>query len=322
MKPLIWIIDEEWPDYDLESQILRDKYPGCDIRRSTYDYAADLAGFGREADAILAQIYARIPAEAIAQLSKCKAIAVYGGGFDRVDIIAAKARGIKVTNISNYCKEDLADYTLAAAYFFYKNIVSLASGVKSLPWGAQAVNRPPNRLSNCVMHIIGLGRIGREVARKALANGLTVTAYDPFVPEEVMKGHGVRRVAWDEGLGGADYVSLNCILTEGTTRLLKYEDFQKMKPSAVVINTARGLVIDEAALVRALEEGLIQGAMLDVIETEPPTYQEKIFSCPNACVTPHISYISTQSYEELKRRAAGNIICALEGGISPDLVNP
>lgn len=323
MKPLIWIIDEEWPDYDLETKMFQEKYPGCEIKiTSTYEYEADLKSFGREADAILAQIYVRFPAEVIEQLTRCKAIAIYGGGFDRVDTRAAKAKGIKVTNVSGYCKEDLADYVMAAVYFFYKQVAHLSAEVKSLPWGAPALPNPPTRLEDSIMHIIGLGRIGLEVAKRALGNGLTVTAFDAYVTEEAMRAHGVRKVEWDEGLNGADYVSVNCILTEATTKLVKYDDFKKMKPTAFFINTSRGLVIDEDGMVRALNEGLIRGAMVDVIQAEPPTYQEKIFSCPNAYVTPHISYISNQSFAELKRRAISNAICGLEGGISPDLVNP
>ncbi|UQZ89304.1 phosphoglycerate dehydrogenase family protein [Deltaproteobacteria bacterium Smac51] len=321
MTPLIWIIDEEWPDYDMERKLLRERYPDCDIRFSSYDYAEDLENFGKDADAILCQIYATLPREAIERLTRCKAIAVYGGGFDRVDIVAAREKGIKVTNISNYCKEDLADYTMAAVYFFYKQVAQLSAEVKTLPWGAQAIERPPMRLSESVMHIIGLGRIGREVAAKAKGNGLKVTAYDPYVSAEEMAASGVAKTGWDEGLAGADYISVNCILNEETTGLIKYEDFEKMKSSAYLVNTARGKVIDEEAMVRALEKGLIKGAMLDVIATEPPTYSEKIFGCQNAYVTPHVSYISVQSFEELKRRAVGNAVMGMEGKISPDLVN-
>lgn len=321
MNPLFWIIDEEWADYDLEQRLLKEKYPGCAIKFSSYDYAEDLEKFGRNADAILCQIYASIPGEVIRRLTRCKAIAVYGGGYDRVDIAAAKERGIKVTNVSNYCKEDLADYTMAAVYFFYKQLAELTAKVKDLPWGAQALPRPPIRLSQCSMHIIGLGRIGREVAAKALANGLKVTAYDDHVDAEEMKALNVRKIEWDEGLRNADYLSLNCILNDETAAILKYDDFKKMKPSAFLINTARGKIVDETAMIRALDEGLIQGAMLDVIENEPPDYSERIFSCRTAYITPHISYISVQSFEELKRRAVNNAVMGLEGQISPDLVN-
>ena len=322
MKPLIWIIDEEWSDYELESAILKERYPGCVIRRSTYDYMTDLEDFGRRADGILSQIYTTIDGEVIRQLEKCRAIAVYGGGYDRIDIASAKAKGIKVTNVSNYCKEDLADYTLAAIYGFYKKLAPLAVKVKTLPWGAQAIDKPPVRLNRCTLHIIGLGRIGREVARLALNNGLAVTAFDPYVSAEEMANLKVKKVDWGEGLKDADYLSVNCILNSETTNLLTYNDFKIMKPSAYLINTARGPIIKEDDLIRALDEGLLAGAMLDVITVEPPTYREKIFSCAGAAVTPHVSYISLQSFDELKRRAANNLIMGMEGEVSPDLVNP
>lgn len=322
MQPLIWIIDEEWADYDLEQKILKETYPGCTIKFSTYDYGEDLKDFGKDADAIICQIYAHVPAEVINRLTGCKAIAVYGGGYDRVDVAAAKAKGIKVTNVSNYCKEDLADYTMAAIYHFNKSLCELTSKVKTLPWGAQSVAVIPNRLSHGTLHIIGFNRIGQAVARKALGNDLTVTAYDPYIDAEAMEKLGVKKADWEEGLAKADYISLNCILNEETTGLLQYEDFKKMKSTAYLINTARGKIIDEPGMIRALQEKLIRGVMLDVIANEPPDYDEEIFSVPNVLITPHISYISRQSFDELKRRAVNNAIMGMRGEISPDLVNP
>lgn len=322
MQPLVWIIDEEWADYDLEQKMLEEMYPGCTIKFSSYSYAEDLRSFGKDADTIICQIYAYIPAEVINQLNRCKSIAVYGGGYDRVDIAAAKAKGIKVTNVSNYCKEDLADYTMAAMYHFNKSLCDLASKVKQLPWGAQSVTVIPNRLSHSTLHIIGFNRIGQAVARKALGNDLTVTAYDPYIEAETMEKLGVKKVNWQEGLINADYISLNCILNEETTGLVQYEDFTRMKPTACLINTARGKIIDEPGMIRALHEGLIRGVMLDVVASEPPDYSEEIFSAPNALITPHISYISQQSFDELKRRAVNNAVMGMRGEISPDLVNP
>ncbi|UQZ89303.1 phosphoglycerate dehydrogenase family protein [Deltaproteobacteria bacterium Smac51] len=321
MKPLIWIIDEEWPDYEVEREILRDTFPDCRIEISAHDYQADLEKFGVEAEAIICQIYVNLPREVIERLTVCRCISVYGGGYERVDIEAARERGIKVTNVAGYCNEDVTDYVMAAIYHFYKNLAALASTVAFRPWGARAVPVPPQRLSQSNLHIIGLGRIGQELAAKAGANGLKVTAYDPYVPAEVMAGHGVRKTEWEEGLAGADYISVHMALNEHTTGLLKYEDFKKMKPTAVLINAARGRIIDEEGVARALAENLIRGVMLDTLSIEPPTGREAILSLENAVVTPHISYISVQSFEELKRRAARNVVIGLLGGNSPDLVN-
>lgn len=319
--PLIWIIDEEWSDYDLETALLQEAFPGCDIRRSAYAYEADLRDFGFRADAIIAQVYAVLPEAVIKDLTRCRIIAVYGGGYDRVDVKAARQRGIAVTNVSGYCAEDLADYVMAAIYQGYKRLEVFSAAIQSGKWGAQVTDSPPVRISRSVLHIIGLGYIGKTVARRARSLNMTVSAYDPNVNAETMAALGVRKVSWDEGLAGADYISVNAILIPETADLIAYEDFKKMKRSVWLINTARGRVIDEEALRRAAAEGLIRGAVLDVIAREPPEPDEPILAQEGILVTPHVSYISRQSYDELKRRAAGNVIRCLQGGVSADCVN-
>lgn len=136
---LIWIIDEEWKDYDVEKEVLEAKYPGVEIRRSTYDYEKDLKEFGYRADGILAQVYASIPKSTIDRLENCKGIAVYGGGYDRIDVAAARTKNISVTNISGYCAEDLADYVVAAMYFVNKGLAfysrTVVEDVKAGKWG-------------------------------------------------------------------------------------------------------------------------------------------------------------------------------------------
>ena len=150
-----------------------------------------------------------------------------------------------------------------------------------------------------------------------------VIAYDPYVSRETLAEKGVEKVdTLEEGFSRADYVSVNAILTPETTGLITYAQLRLLKPSAFLVNTARGKVFVEDDLIRAKREGLFRGAMLDVISAEPPTYQEEIFDCDELYVTPHISYISVDSFEELKRRACGNAITALEGGVPRDWVNP
>ncbi|MGN0642879.1 MAG: C-terminal binding protein [Huintestinicola sp.] len=321
-KPLIWIIDEEWPDYELEKKILTEKYPGCDIRFSTYDYAADLESFGKNADAVICQVYAPMPAETINKLEKCRIIAVYGGGYDRVDTKAAKAKDIYVTNVSGYCAEDLSDYVMAAIFAFNKHFVGAEEAIKAGKWGAGAVFDKGKRLNVSTLMIVGCGTIGSLVAKKAIAHGLKVIAYDPYVSREALAEKGVSKVdTLEEGFEQADYISVNAILTPETTGLIRYEHFLKMKPSVCIVNTARGKVFVEEDMIRAKEDGLFKGAMLDVISAEPPTYDEPIFDCKGIMVTPHISYISQDSFDELKRRASNNVITVLEGSEPRDWVN-
>lgn len=321
MRPLFWIIDEEWSDYDLERTLLTEKYPGCTIRFSKYDYQKDLDAFGAQADAILCQIYTRIPADSLARLAKCRGIAIYGGGYDRIDVAAARSLGIGVTNVSDYCREDLADYVMAAIYHFNKRMLSAQKEMEKGRWGAQAVRARVRRVQGATLLVIGLGRIGKVVAQKGRALGMTVVAYDPYVDDATMAGLGVAKVAWEEGLARADFISIHAILNRETQGMITFEDFTRMKPSAYLVNTARGGIIVEKDLIRAVRERRIAGAALDVIETEPPALTEAIFQCPNVIVTPHISYISEESYAELKRRTIENAIAMLEGDKPVDLVN-
>jgi phosphoglycerate dehydrogenase-like enzyme len=321
MNPLIWIIDEEWSDYEVEKKLLLEKYPDCTIKHSTYDYLKDLEDFGKQADGILSQVYTYLPGAVIRTLEKCKGIAVYGGGYDRIDTLTARTCGISVTNVSDYCKEDLADYVMACIYHFNKRLLTFNAPMMQGFWGAQAISKPARRIAGSTLMIIGLGRIGKTIAAKGKALGMRVVAYDPYVDQEVMSHFGVEKVTMEIGLAEADFVSVNAILNHETEGLLTYSDFKRMKRSAYLINTARGKIIIERDLIQAVNEKLISGACLDVIETEPPTLKEAIFQCPEILVTPHISYISEQSYEELKRRSVENLIQMLEDNIPEDLVN-
>lgn len=322
MAPLIWIIDEEWPDYDEEKKILARRYPKADIRFSGYDFENDLKEFGYQADVILTQIYTSITAETIDKLKKCKGIAVYGGGYDRVDIKAAREKGIKVTNVQGYCAEDIADYIIAAMYTFNKCLTEYKESLKDGKWGAQAIRKIAPRISETTLFIIGCGTIGRRIAERVRLLGIKVTGYDPFLTKEQFEAASIYPVSLEEGLKTADYVSMNVKYTRETKHLLKKEHFEMMKPSAYFINTSRGGTVAEQDLIDAVREKRIAGACLDVITNEPPTLSETILSVENIIVTPHISYLSRESYADLKRRTVENGLCMYEGKEPADWVNP
>ena len=322
---LIWIIDEEWKDYDLENEVLRKKFPGVEIKCSTYDYEKDLNEFGYKADGILAQVYAPIPKETIEKLENCKGIAVYGGGYDKVDTIVAREKNISVTNISGYCAEDLADYVAAAMYFANKKIAQYSSNVvedvKEGKWGAMAVTNNVHRLCDEKLLVVGFGVIGRAVAKKAKNIGIEVIAFDDFVDEKVMLENGVRKVTWEEGFKEADYVSINLKGCDENEDKVTLNEFKLMKDTAWLINTSRGKVVSEKDLIQAVKDKEIAGAVLDVIKNEPPKGDEPILHCENIYVTPHVSYISVESFRALKEFALGNLISMLEGEVPRDLVN-
>lgn len=320
-RPLFWFIDEEWKEYEIESQVLQQQYPDCELKFSTYDYERDLEEFGYRADAIIAQVYAQIPASVIQRLERCKGIAVLGGGYDRIDTAAARAKGIGVTNVQGYCAEDLADYVLAAIFHFYKGLSFYHDHLNNGEWGAQAVTQTPRRISHSTLLVIGCGRIGGTVAKRCQSLGMRVIAYDPSRSDEELRKLDIEPVALEEGLRQADYVSLNVKLDENTTDLIGAREFSLMKPTAYFINTARGAIVKEEELIQALENHVIAGAAVDVIAHEPPREHEPIFGAPNCIVTPHVSYISQESFEELRNRAAWNAIRMLRGETPDDLVN-
>lgn len=322
---LIWIIDEEWKDYEAETEFLQARYPGVEIRTSTYDYAEDLEAFGCRADGILAQVYAPIPRETLERLERCRGIAVYGGGYERIDAAFAREKGIGVTNISGYCAPDLADYVVAAMYFANKNIAGFSrdalQNVKAGRWGMMAADRIPHRLSEEVLGIYGFGVIGKEVAKRAQAIGMKVIAADDFCTEEQIAAHQVKKVGKEELLRTADYISVNLKGCKENENKLSEAEFGVMKKSAWLINTSRGLVVDEAALMKAVREGEIAGAILDVIRSEPPKGDEEILSCEGIYVTPHVSYASVESFRALKDFALQNLAAMLEGRTPRDPVN-
>lgn len=177
-RPLIWIIDEEWANYDIEEKIILSYFPDAMIKYSTYDYAQDLKSFGRQADLILAQVYAEIPGEVIEQLKFCRGIALFGGGYDRIDIAAAKRCDIPVTIVKGYCVDDIADYVLTSMLYFNKPLISYYSKIKEHPWGLPAVTTMQKRIQDQTLLIVGFGRIGRRVAAKACTLGMRVLCSD------------------------------------------------------------------------------------------------------------------------------------------------
>lgn len=322
MGPLIWIIDEEWLDYEDEIRVLEQAFPSCAIKKSGYDYRGDLDKFGYLADAIISQIYVKLDAGAISKLEKCKVISVYGGGYDRVDVLSANKRGIAVAFVPGYCTDDIADYVMSCILRANKPIDSYRSELNDRIWGLPAAGKLRHRVQGSRLFIIGLGRIGRAAAAKAKALKMEVSAYDPYVNEEAMDSMGVRKYdSLEDGLGGADYVSVHARLTSETEGMIGIEQLSRMKPDALLINTARGKIVREKDLVEAVTNHVISGAIVDVVAVEPPSFDEPIFHCPGIAVTPHVSYLSVESFKELKTRTAENVVKVLRGEELKDIAS-
>ena len=321
-RPHIWIIDEEWPDHGLEIEAISAAEPDAVVCESTYDWRQDFDSFGRDADAILAQVYAQIPADLISGLTRCKGIAVMGGGFDRIDMQAAGSARIPVCNVQGYCTEDIATYVIQAILHHLKPLDRLDATRHDLGWGLPALSTLSPRLTSSTLHIVGLGRIGSATARLALAMGMRVTATDARAAANAeAMAPGVEFTDLARGLSGADFISLHCPLTPDTVGLIGPRQIDSMKPSTVLINTARGDLVDERSLADALAANRLGGAVLDVVSDEPTHPDSPVFTSPNTLITPHISYASADSLTELRRRATKNLLDMVDGSIPDDCVN-
>lgn len=263
-----------------------------------------------------------ITKEMIDAAPQCRFIMTLSVGYDVVDVAAATARGIPVSNCPLYCSEEVAEHAITLTVAAARKVHELIPHVRDGGWDYKQA-RPIRSFSSTQLGIIGLGRIGRHTARKAQALGMTVAAYDPYVDDDIFALLGVKRFHDLEPLlGTVDCLSIHCPLTDETWHLLDDAAFHQMKSTAVVVNTARGPLIDQEALERALERGTIAAAGIDVLEVEPPRGDEAILTHPAAIVTPHIAWYSEESHQRNIEHAMEELVRVLRGGRPHYVVNP
>ena len=234
---------------------------------------------------------------------QCRAIIRNGVGYDTVDLDAASERGIAVCNVPDYGTEEVADHALALILALYRQLFPLDAEAKRLGWriGCQSRMR---RLRTQVLGIVGLGRIGTATALRAKAFGFRVVFFDPYVPRGIHKAVGVERVdSLEELLRVADVVSIHCPLTAETRGFIGDRELALMKPTAFLVNTARGDIVQKAPLFRALREGCLAGAGLDVVEDEPLRTSEEA-ATPHLIVTCHAAFCSPEGMVEMRSTSA------------------
>ena len=279
----------------------------------------DVIDAAKDADAIIVQ-YAPISRRVIQALTRCKVIARYGVGVDMIDLEAASERGILVANVPDYCQEEVSDHTVALILASCRRIVQLHTSVNGGTWDFSA-GGPIRRIRDLVVGLISFGRIAVRVAEKLAAFGCQLMAFDPYIDPKIARHHGVTQVGLAALLATADVVSVHAPLTEATHHMIGYEELRSMKENAFVINTSRGAVIDQEALETALDEGLIAGAALDVLEHEPIQAGSRLLGCSNVILTPHAAFYSTDSLRELQVRTARGVAEALRGEVPEGVVN-
>jgi len=270
----------------------------------------------KEADGLLNQ-YALLTRRVLENLPKCKVVSRYGVGVDSVDLRAATDLGIVVANVPDYCMDEVANQTIAMLLTLIRKTAFFNQKIKSGQWDFH-LGTPIYRTKGKTLGLIGCGKIGLEVARKISGFGAKVIAFDPYLQKT--EG-GIELTDFDTVLKKSDFISIHCPLNESTRHLIGQKEFQKMEKRPIIVNTSRGPIIDETALIEALKEGRVSGAGLDVLEKEPPDPQSPLLKMDNVILSPHVGFYSEESISELKRRTAINVSNVLMGRWPGSVVN-
>lgn len=317
-KYKVLMTDTIFPGVDLETETLA-KGRAAFVLASAKD-PETLMREGADADGLIV-VYAEITPEICAALKKCRIIVRTGIGYNNVNIEAAARCGIKVANVPDYCQGEVADHTVALFLALARQIPHYLAQVRGGGWSAVEVGRVP-RLQGQVFGLLGCGFIGGGVAERVRPFGLKPVTFDPYASEAMLRDKGIERITdFDAFLGMCDYISVHTPLTPETERIINARTLAKMKPTAIVINTARGPLIDQDALYDALKNGVIGGAALDVLATEPPARPLKLAELPNCLITPHAAFMSDGAMPELRIKAAQEVVRTLETGTPKFWVN-
>jgi D-3-phosphoglycerate dehydrogenase / 2-oxoglutarate reductase len=308
-RPIIAVTDSVFPSLDPAMKALARVDPEMRMSKSTG--ADDILTVARDADAILVT-YAKLPAELLAQLTRCKAIGRFGLGVDNIDVPAAAARGIVVTYVPDYCMQEVSDHAIALLLALARKVPFSNKLAQAGRWEMPAV-APLRRLEGQVLGLIGFGHIPRALAPKAKAFGLRVITYDPYVSKDALAAAGVEGVSFDDLLARSDFISVHAPLLPATRGLVNAAAFAKMKKGALIVNTARGPLIDEQALIAALDSGHLGGAALDVVATEPLPKDSPLIGRDNVILTPHTAFYSVEALEELQTKCATDVARVLSG---------
>jgi len=292
---------------------------GAELRLAEEPKPEAILRVAKDADALLAT-YAKITADMIRQMTRCRIISRFGIGVDNVDIPVATERGIVVTKVPDYCIDEVSDHAMALLLSAVRKIPVANSLVQQGRWEMPAVV-PIHRLRGTTLGLVGFGRIPQLVAPKAQAFGMRVVSFDPYIPKDVFERANVESVDFPRLLKISDYISIHAPLLPETQGLFNADAFRQMKPHAYLINTARGPIVDEAALARALDAGQLAGAALDVMTKEPPT-GSPLLGHPNVIITPHTSFYSEESLNDLETKAAEEVVRVLKGQAPKNPVNP
>src|SRR5215475_4424635 len=315
MQQTVVIADYDYGDVDIERSIIEDA--SLRLVAAQCKTEDDVIDAARDADAIIAQ-YATVGAKAIGALTRCRLIARYGTGTDIVDVDAATRHGILVTNVpSDWCENEVADHAMALLLAAARKICQYDRATRSGTWQWQT-GEPIYRLRGRTLGLLSFGTIAQAVCRRASGFGLRVIASDPYMSAADISAHGAAPVSFEDLLDQSDYLVIQAPLTKETHHLIGEPELRRMKPTAILINTARGPIVSDQALYKALSEGWIAGAGLDDIEEEPAKQRDwtpvnPLFGLDNVIITPHAAYYSEEAIYTVREFAASEVVRVLTG---------
>lgn len=319
---LIWMLDDLFDSHEIEliREMLQERGYNLVVTRSS-SYKDHYPKYSPYAKGILIQVNFPLGEEDIRGLTSCEIISVTGIGFNELDLDAATKQGIAATNAPGFCVEEVSDHALALILALSRHLPECQDMTRKGLWEDLDV-WSIRRLKGQILGLVGLGKIGRAVARKAKAFGLQVKAYDPYLSESEMNLLDVESGEFGDLVSTSDFISLHVPINEETYHLIDAGVFDSMKDTAYLINTSRGDVVDESALINALKAKKIAGAGLDVLSQEPPEARNPLLSMPNVIVSPHSAFISHEALTELGAMATKAIIDTLEGRVPDNILNP
>ncbi|MBX6770919.1 MAG: C-terminal binding protein [Chloroflexi bacterium] len=320
-RPVVVGISLREPGADLsEERAAVEAAGGRLVAFSGADEQSLLAGL-REVDIVLNRAFNRYDARILGQMERCRAIVQPSTGYDLIDVDAATERRILVINLPFQCVDEVANHALALILALNRKLDVAQARVRAGDWNPRAL-LPIGPITGETLGLLGFGNIARATGERARALKMNVLAYDPYVDPSIARSLGVELVALDELLRRSDYISCHLPLNPRTHHLISEAQFRQMKPSAIFVNTARGGVVDEAALVRALQNGWIAAAGLDVLEKEPPDPTNPLLHMENVIVTPHLAGTSNATPLRNRRQAIAALVAYIKGERPDGLVNP
>ena len=315
LQPTVAITDWTFPDLSIEEKILQAHDIQLLARRCTTE--GELIALCADVDAVITQ-FARVNSNVVSAMRKARAIVRYGIGVDNVDLDTARARGIPVCNVPDYCVDEVADQTLAFILATTRQVVTHANHLRAGQWGLATPLANMKALRDLT---VGFGRIGREVLKRLIPFKCSVIVFDPLVPATHIANAGGHAVTFDELLAKADLLTLHCPSTPQTRRLMNREAFARLKPGAILINVGRGDLVDPDALTAALHNGHLAAAALDVFDPEPIPPDHPLRTMSNVILSPHIASCSVPAVTKLRETVARLAVAAIRGEPLPSIVN-